>query len=459
MARPLSQLIEDAQAIWQAGLAAVRSERLVRDQVRVEDEMLLIGDEAFDLDAIGRIIVVGAGKAGAGMAVGLEAALGEELAREKQLTGWVNVPADCLQPTRFIHLHAARPAGINEPTSEGIAGTEEILKLLASAQPNDLCICLISGGGSALLPAPSEGITLADKQQLARALSAAGADIREINTVRKHLSRIKGGRLAAACRAGHLVTLIISDVLGDPLDLIASGPTVPDRSTPADALAILNRFNMRAAGVSASVFELLEQKVQNWSSSFSLSAPSCIVTNLVIGNNAVAVDAAGMEAERRGYSHAMICANSPEGNVHDVALHLAEMAMRMRNSPGPDCLISGGEPVVQLAAANMRGRGGRNQQLVLAALNELDSLDGMVLLSGGTDGEDGPTDAAGGMVHAEILARAKELRLNAEDYLARNDAYTFLQKTGGLILTGPTHTNVCDLRVIVVDRCELPART
>jgi hydroxypyruvate reductase len=452
--RPLDRLIADAQAIWQAGVDAVGSQRLVREQVRVEDGMLLIGDEAFDLDDIGRILVVGAGKAGAGMALGLEAALGEQLAHEKQLTGWVNVPEDCLQPTRWIHLHAARPAGINEPTAAGIAGTEAILQLLATARPNDLCICLISGGGSALLPAPAEGVTLADKQQVAQALSAAGADIREINTVRKHLSRIKGGRLAAACRVGKHVTLIVSDVLGDPLDLIASGPTVPDASTAAEALAILDKFSTREAGVSRAVFERLERAARE-RASFSVPAPGCKVFNVVIGNNAVAVDAAGLEAERRGYSHAMICANSPEGNVSEVAHRLAEMGLRMRTSPGPDCLISGGEPVVRLAPAAVRGRGGRNQQLVLAALAELASLSGIVLLSGGTDGEDGPTDAAGGMVHAGVLARAAALGLDVKDYLARNDAYMYLQQTGGLLLTGPTHTNVCDLRVMVVDRCEL----
>ena len=216
-----------------------------------------------DLADIRQIAVVGAGKAGKGMAAALERILGPALMAEKQLIAWVNVPADCVAPQhphlatasptgpgplprgegdRRIHLHAARPAGVNEPTSEGAAGAEEILRIVSSLGPDDLCIALISGGGSALLPVPIEGVSLADKLAVTRFLSAVGADIVELNTVRKQLSRIKGGGLARACRAGRLIALIISDIPGDPLELISSGPTVIDTSTPQDALAILNRF-------------------------------------------------------------------------------------------------------------------------------------------------------------------------------------------------------------------------
>src|SRR5262245_35204909 len=239
MPRPRSQLRYDALAIWHAAVAAVRSDRLVQDNVRVEGEWLHVGDESLELKSIARIAVVGAGKAGAGMAAGLAAALGPQVLAEKQVAGWVNVPADCVphaNPTRergkAIHLHAARPAGLNEPTADGVYGTEKILEIVRSLGPQDFCFCLISGGGSALLPAPVEGVSLAEKQALTRLLSAGGANIQELNTVRKQLSRIKGGGLARTCRAGRLISLIISDVLGDPLDVIASGPTVPDRSTP-----------------------------------------------------------------------------------------------------------------------------------------------------------------------------------------------------------------------------------
>src|SRR5262245_26470450 len=228
MPRSSADLRSDALAIWHAGLAAVRSDRLVTDNVRVDGESLLIGDESIRLSSVGRIAVIGAGKAGAGMAAGLEEALGPRVLAEKQVRGWINVPADCVRELGCIHLHAARPAGINEPTSEGVLGAEKILEIVSSLGADDLCICLISGGGSALLPAPVAGVSLAEKQAITRQLSAGGANIEELNTVRKQLSRIKGGGLARACRAGRLITLIISDVLGDPLDVIASGPTVPD---------------------------------------------------------------------------------------------------------------------------------------------------------------------------------------------------------------------------------------
>jgi len=457
--RTIEQMRQDAKAIWQAGVDAVRSDRLVREQVRVEDNWLEIGDEAFELDGIDRIVVLGAGKAGAGMAAGLEQALGPEVMRQKQLTGWINVPADCVRPLERIHLHAARPAGVNEPTAEGIAGTEEILRLAAAMTPRDLCIALISGGGSALLPAPIEGITLADKLAVTRFLSGAGTPIEELNTVRQPLSRIKGGRLAQVCGAGRLVTMIISDILGDPLDLIASGPTVPCRSTPQDALAVLERYGARQAGIDPRVFAAL-------SGPRAATQPvRCEVTNLVIGNNAVAVDAAGLKAEQLGYSHAMTSARASEGSAEDVGRHLAEMAQQMRAQAGPDCLVSGGEPTVKLVSAKERGRGGRNQQLVLSAVTVWEAShapaktgEGMLLLSGGTDGEDGPTDAAGAFADAEIITRARQAGLDPVEFLHRNDAYPWFEQSGGLIKTGPTNTNVCDVRVVLVDRIELQSR-
>jgi len=435
----------------------------VQDNVRVEGEWLLVGDEALELAPIGRISVVGAGKAGAGMVTGLRAALGPKQLAEKQVVGWVNVPADCVphtSPTRergsAIHLHAARPPGVNEPTVEGVFGAEQILEIVSTLGPQDLCLCLISGGGSALLPAPVEGISLAEKQAVTRLLSAGGANIQELNTVRKQLSRIKGGGLARACRAGRLISLIISDVLGDPLDVIASGPTVPDRSTPAEALAILEKYLRGNESLAPAALAYLRRQTAVGAANHNHA--TCQVTNLVIGNNAVALDAAGVEAERRGYSHAMDAATKLEGPAEDIGRHLARMALRMQSEPGPDCLITGGEPTVQLAPAEIRGMGGRNQQLVLAALDEfrIQNVEfrnlKSCLLSGGTDGEDGPTDAAGAILDAEIIRRMQELGLEPADYLRRNDAYRFFEQTGGLIQTGPTHTNVCDVRVVVVDR-------
>lgn len=458
--RSSEQLRSDALRIWQAGVAAVDSRRLVREAIRLEDGALAIGDQRLELPSIGRLIVVGCGKAGAGMAAGVEDALGEPLAREKRLTGWINVPADCVGPLNFIRLHGARPAGKNEPTEDGITGTKQILSLVEQADPSDLVIVLISGGGSALMPAPIDGVSLADKQAVTRFLSGSGADIGALNTVRKALSLVKGGGLARACRAGRMITLVISDVLGDPLDVIASGPTVESTTTTADALAVLAKFGAEQEAKLQPIFTALRAKQRTEaaggpSRGASPRPPSPVqVTNLIIGNNAVAVDAAGVEAEKLGYSHAMDCATRSEGAAEGIGRHLADMAISMRKNAGPDCLITGGEPTVKLADEHVRGKGGRNQQLALAALEQLidaDMLTGIVLLSGGTDGEDGPTDAAGAIVDDELLGLYADRRQEVADYLLRNDAYHFFQPHG-LIKTGPTHTNVCDLRVVVVDK-------
>ena len=452
MPRSTTDLRRDALQIWQAGVEAVRSERLVAQSLRVEGPALAIGngpESVLPLDRIRRIVVVGAGKAGAGMAEAVETVLGPQLMAEKELVGWVNVPADCVRPLRRIHLHAARPAGVNEPTPEGVAGALEILRLVASLGPDDLCLCLISGGGSALMPAPVEGITLADKLAVTRHLSDNGANIEELNTVRKQLSRIKGGRLARACRGGRLVSLMISDVLGDPLDIIASGPTVPDSSTPQAALEVLERFSARAAGVAPAVFEYLQQAANDRPQ--TAASVGCHVTNLVIGNNATAVTAAAKEAKRLGYSVTEQCAARSEGPAEEIGRRLADAALAMRAQQRPACLVSGGEPVVKLIERSRRGLGGRNQQLVLAALVKLldDGTDGIALLSGGTDGEDGPTDAAGALLDADIMAAARQQALAPTDFLARNDAHNFFAPLGALIKTGPTHTNVCDLRVVL----------
>ena len=374
-------------------------ERLIPEHVHVAGDTLLVGDEEIDLCRVGRIAIVGGGKASAAMAVALEHALGPLLLAAKQVCGWVNVPADCVVPTQCVHLHAARPAGVNEPRPEGVAGTEEILKIVSTLGPDDLCFCLISGGGSTLLPAPMPGISLDDKIRLTRTLSA-GANIEQLNTVRRTLSLVKGGGLASACRAGRLISLIISDVLGDPLELIASGPRVTAISQASDALAVLHELRLIGHPDLAETVQFL----RNRESADSLIAessppPTSQVTNHVLGNNAVAVDAAGCEALGLGYSHAMTAANASEGSAEVVGSQLAEMALRMRRGPGPDCLISGGEPTVKLAEESVRGQGGRNQQLALSALTKLGDCEGIALLSGGTDGEDGPTDAAGAFGH------------------------------------------------------------
>lgn len=439
------------ERIWRAGVAGVMPERLLPEHVQLDGNWLIVDDETIDLDGIERIAVVGAGKAAGAMAAALEQTLGTRLLAEKNVTGWVNVPANCIQPTNRIHLHAARPAGLNEPRPEGVEGTRQIMKIVEGLTPRDLCICVLTGGGSALLPAPVCGLSLDEKISLTRMMSAAGANIEQLNTVRSQLSQVKGGGLARSCRAGRLVTLIISDVLGDRLDMIASGPTVFSHSSAAEALGILEELRLIDEPTLATVIKYLQSlRREGPRAEHLMDVPRTQASHHVLGNNPAAVDAAGVEAERLGYSHAMVAATRSEGAAEEVGRHLAQMALRMRDEAGPDCLISGGEPTVTLAPEAVRGKGGRNQQLALAALAELGDCRDIAFLSAGTDGEDGPTNAAGALVNAEVVRAANARQLYTQEYLARNDAYHFFERAGGLFVTGPTHTNVCDLRVVAV---------
>ncbi|TWU26819.1 putative hydroxypyruvate reductase [Novipirellula galeiformis] len=450
----MPSLRQDALSIWNAGVDSVRAHELVVSQIQVEYDQLCIADHVFSLADFDRIVVVGAGKAATAMATGLTAAIGDRLPIE----GWINVPegtvpAEGSEVLRHIHIHPARPASVNEPTSDGVYGTEQILRLVRAANPRDLCIALISGGGSALLPAPISGVTLEDKLAVIRHLSASGADITELNTVRKHLSDVKGGGLLRACRAKQLITLILSDVLGDPIDLIASGPTVEDTSSNTDALDVLAKFDPQR-NLPASVYDALN------SAPVTNPPPTTTATTCIIGNNALAVDEAGIVAERLGYNHIMHSAKTAEPSAETVGREFAEMLVAMLRSDDEhrsNCLITGGEPVVTLAPAEIRGLGGRNQQLVLAAYQTLLDCDltpeewsQIALLSGGTDGEDGPTDAAGAILDASVHRIASEKQLDIADFLRRNDAYHFFAQTGGLIQSGPTGTNVCDIRVGVI---------
>jgi glycerate 2-kinase len=450
MRRTAEELRTDALQIWQAGVAAVQPARLIPEWVQVDGGDLWICGEPTPLASLRRIVIVGGGKASGAMAAALEEALGREVLRSKQVAGWVNVPDDAVVPTQVVHLHAARPAGMNEPTEAAAVGVGEILRLVGGLTPQDLCLCVISGGGSALLPAPIPGVSIGDKAELTRELSARGATIHQLNEVRRGLSLIKGGGLARACSAGKLVSLILSDVPGDDLATIAAGPTYLTKSAP-DVERLLREFQLDSTAAGTRAIGAL-RSFWGGAALEACKTPTCSVTNVVIGNNAAAVDGAGVRAERLGYSHAMTSANTPEGPAESVARHLAAMAARMRACAGLDCLISGGEPTVQLVSEARRGRGGRNQQLCLAALAEFADWRDLALVSGGTDGEDGPTDAAGAVVDRQIVSQARRLQLDPLDYLARNDAYTFFERCGGLIKTGATLTNVGDLRVITVSR-------
>ncbi len=443
MNKSRQSLRDDTLAIWQTAVAAARPEDLLR-QAFADSSLSLLTM----LHEAPRILVVGGGKAGAAMSAAVEDLLADYLHR---MAGVVNVPAEKVRPLRAIRLHAARPAGTNHPTAEGVEGTRQILELVAGAGPQDVALCLLSGGGSALLPAPVEGITLADKQQVTRLLHACGATINEMNAIRKHLSRFKGGRLAQQFTGRALVSLIISDVIGDPLDVIASGPTAPDPTTFADVLGILAKYRLLDR-VPAAVRDYLERGAAGLVPDTPKILPAH-VTNRIIGNNARSLAAAYRKAEELGY-RVLNLGSFIEGETQPVATALAGVVRSIRADgvplPPPACVLSGGETTVTLSEDH--GLGGRNQEFVLAAAAHLgaEGLRGIVILSGGTDGEDGPTNAAGALADERTWRKAASLGLAPNAFLARHDAYHFFEATGDLIRTGLTETNVMDVRVMLV---------
>ncbi|MCB0325086.1 MAG: DUF4147 domain-containing protein [Bdellovibrionales bacterium] len=437
-------LVSAARIIWDSGVEAVRPRSLLGSYVYCTPDTLILCDETFDLKQVGRLVVVGGGKAGAEMAATFEAALTEPFLAK--LSGWVNVPNDCVRPLQRITLHGGRPSGINKPCAEGAYGAEQILRMVGELGPQDLCVVLLSGGGSALLPAPPPQISLEDKLLITRLLEDGGADIQEMNTVRKHISRIKGGGLGRASRAGKTICLILSDVIDDPLDIIASGPTVPNSTTAADALAVI----ARRCGHGAAPLTVLAYLQRRASSGVQDSALPDTISNHIIGNNALALEAAARRASELGF-RVISNGSSVRGIARDVGRALAEQVLELRQKrTAPTCILSGGEPTVELAAR--RGKGGRNQEVALAALSALWGADlrNLVVLSGGTDGEDGPTDAAGGWASRKVYERAVAQGLHPNEFLEHNNAYPFLAATGGLFVTGPTSTNVMDIRVALV---------
>lgn len=425
-----TSLRSDALAIWHSAVAAVQPRPLVTEAVR-------------SLNLSGRVIVIGCGKAGAEMAAGVGDVISGAV-------GIVNIPftpnpSPPVERGAGIRLHPARPAASNFPTPEGVAGAEEMLRLLASAGPDDTALCLLSGGGSALLPCPVDGVTLESKLAVTKLLHASGATIGEMNCVRKHLSRVKGGRLAEAFRGKRLVSLIISDVVGDPLDVIASGPTAPDPTTFADAKQTLDRYALWDRcpdDVQAHIQKGCDRIIPDTPKSLPAN-----VENRVIGNNTLALTAARRTAEQLGY-RVLDLGPFIEGETKHVAAMTAGIVrnIRERNEPlaAPVCILIGGETTVALGSNP--GKGGRNQEFTLAVLHHLgrDNMKGVAVLSGGTDGEDGPTDAAGAVADETTVPDG------AAEALARHDAYPFFERAGGLIRTGPTGTNVADVRVVLV---------
>ena len=438
------RLKQMAAVIFNAGLRAVDPEACVHRHLRVDGSRLWIGEKAYPLDKIRRLYVVGAGKASAVMARAVEAVLGDRIDK-----GLVIVKYDHTVPLTHVKvLEAAHPV----PDENGVRATNALLDLVGTAGPQDLVLCLISGGGSALTPAPAPGIGLADKQAVTELFLGCGATIHEINTVRKHLSRIKGGQLCQRANGATVVSLILSDVIGDDLDVIASGATAPDPSTFADALALIERFDLKAK-VPPAVDALFRRGAGGGVAETPKPGDRLFdhVANHIVGSISEALMAAENEAHKRGFNP-LVLTSMIQGEAREVAKVVCAIAKEVgrtrRPVPPPACLLCGGETTVTL---NGRGLGGRNMELALAAAVELDGMPRTLLLSAGTDGTDGPTDAAGAFADGTTIARAMEMGLKPVVYLAKNDSYRFFQQVGDLLITGPTRTNVMDMQIVLVD--------
>lgn len=442
------QLKQQAEAIFEAGLRAVDPHAAVTAALHLEGETLWLyhpraKPASYDLTRFERVIIVGAGKASACMALAAEEVLGERLD-----AGLVVVKDGHGEKTRVVEvIEAAHPV----PDARGEAGARRIKSMLEPLGEETLVLSLISGGGSALMPLPAEPITLAEKQALTSLLLAAGADIGEINTVRKHISALKGGQLARCAAPATIINLMLSDVVGDRLDVIASGPAVPDRSTFMDARSVLERYALwekAPAAVRARIEAGVAGEIADTPKVGDRAFARC--ANAVIGSNIIALRACEAAARAAGFN-ALVLASTIEGETRDVARTHAAIARQIRQSgeplAPPACVISGGETTVTLRG---QGKGGRNQEFALAAAFDLVGLENVAIFSAGTDGTDGPTDAAGAIAFGDTLSRAREEELDADHALAENDAYPFFEALGDLLITGPTGTNVMDVHLILV---------
>ena len=425
---------ETAKRIFRAALESVDPRRAVKRYQRAISD-LLQGEDCRTLR------VAGFGKAACAMAAAMEEQFGSSIDRGIVITP----PGHCpeINTLQKIRLYEG---GHPLPDENGLAGTAELVQLLKGSDEHILIVCLISGGGSALLVSPHKGISLAEKKQVTRLLLKAGAAVNELNTVRKHLSSVKGGRLAEIAHPARMVSLILSDVVGDKLDIIASGPTAPDDSTFNDALQVMEKYKL-ASTVPAAVIDVLTRGAQGLIPETPKQGDMIFegVDNIIIAGNRIALEAARAEAEKLGYPVEIITSELT-GEAREAGKRLAQRAMSMNRSA---CLISGGETTVTVTGG---GSGGRNLELALAFALEIRDAPGITLLSAGTDGKDGSADATGALVDGGTIAGARATGLNPEEYLADNDSYNFFKGVGGLLITGPTGTNVMDIQVIIVDR-------
>lgn len=438
----------EAEEIFRRSVEAVNPYEAVRRFVRVDGDYLIAGTEdqpavELDLNGFDHIFLVGGGKATAPMARAMEELLGQRINR-----GIINVKYGFATDLAFTEIiEANHPL----PDMNGVEGTAKILHLLQNAGEKDLIFSLISGGGSALLVQPAGKITLEEMQDLTRSLLECGASIDEMNAVRKHISSIKGGQMARSAMPATTINLMLSDVVGDRMDVIASGPFVPDPSTFEDAWGILKKYDLKEVPIA------IESHLKAGREGRIPETPKAgdpafdRVHNFIIGSNILALKAAEDKARHFGYN-TLILSSMVEGETKEVArVHTAiakEIVKTGRPVPPPACIISGGETTVTIRG---KGLGGRNQEFCLAAALDLTGLPpGVAALSGGTDGDDGPTKAAGAIVDPFTVKRGKEAGLEASDFLYDNDSYHFFEKTGDLLITGPTGTNVMDVRLVLV---------
>ena len=432
--------------ILQASLTAVDPFAAVQRALQREGDTLVVGNRRYDLNAYRRVFVLGAGKAGAPMTQAVESVLGERISG-----GLVVVKTDHSGPTERVRVvEASHPT----PDAAGVAAGREILALAADASADDLVIALISGGGSALLVSPAEGLTLADKQGLTATLLACGATINEMNCLRKHCSGVKGGQLARAVAPATLITLVLSDVIGSPLDVIASGPTVHDSSTWADAWALVEKYDL-AGKLPAAILARLQAGLAGETPDTPEADDPAFASSqtLVVADNFLAAQAAQRKAAEMGYN-ALLLTTFLDGDAAAAGRLLAALAKEVQSSgnpiPAPACLILGGETTVQLGSNP--GKGGRNQEVALAAGLALQGSRGVTVVSLATDGSDGPTESAGAMADGGTVKRGAALGLSAAEYMRRHDAYPYLVASHDLLRTGPTQTNVNDLLFVFVEQ-------
>ncbi len=443
-------LREDALDAVKAAVRAADPESFVREKVRLRGSNLVIGPVSLDLSGFERIFVVGGGKASLGMALGVDRLLGRRIT-----DGLVNIP-EYLQLKPGNRRIRFNPASHPIPAKQGLRGVEGMLELVGRPSPRDLVICLLSGGASAMMPLPVAGLGLRDKQEVTRRLLASGASIGEVNRVRRHLSGVKGGRLAERVYPAMVLSLIISDVARDRLDDVGSGPTAPDPSTYKDARRVLEKYELWN-GIPKTARDVIEKGEAGLLSETPKPSSEIFrrVHNVIVGSNREPCAAAAETLKKKGY-RTIILTRSLEGEARFVgkifSSILTDLNQDQLSLKPPVALVAGGETTVTVKG---RGTGGRNQELVLSAALGIQGLRSVLVASAGTDGLDGPTDAAGAVADGTTIMRALRSGLDPEDFLENNDSYSFFKKLKDLIVTGPTGTNVKDITIALAG---LPGR-